>query len=132
VPPVQQHVEWWTKQAAHNLEIAKSNRQNGYHDAWVLMSQQAAEKYLKALFMQVQAATPPKVHQCDKLAAMLGAPPSVLSAAQGLEKRYIECRYPDAAHGVPFEKFDDKESERHLKAAEEVQRWVLQHLGQQR
>jgi HEPN domain-containing protein len=42
----------------------------------------------------------------------------------------MESRYPDAAQGVPFELFTDSDSQKYLRAAEEVQRWVLQQLAQ--
>jgi HEPN domain-containing protein len=109
--------------------MAKSNRANGFHDGCALMCQQSAEKYLKALWIKVHAATPPKVHQCDRLAGLLGAPAEVRDAARLLESGYMPSRYPDAAQGVPFEQFDDTDSHEHLQATEEIQRWVLQRLG---
>jgi HEPN domain-containing protein len=69
VATIDEQVTWWAKQAAHDLDMAGSNRQNGFHDGCALMCQQSAEKYLKALWMKVKAATPPKVHQCDGGAA---------------------------------------------------------------
>jgi len=131
LPTIDEQVGWWTKQAAHDLEMARSNRENGFHDGCALMCQQAAEKYLKALYIKVHSATPPKTHQCDRLATLLGAPPGAADAARLLESGYMESRYPDAAQGVPFEQFDDSASAEQLQAAEEVQQWVLQQLGQQ-
>jgi HEPN domain-containing protein len=85
VPTIDEQVEWWIRQAAHDLEIARSNRQNGFHDACALMCQQAAEKYLKALTIKTTAATPPKTHQCERLAQLLAAPAPVLDAARLVE-----------------------------------------------
>jgi HEPN domain-containing protein len=121
-------VEWWTKQAAHDLDVARANRQNGFHDSCALMCQQSAEKYLKALYIMVHSATQPKTHECEKLAAMLNAPAAVIAAANVLEEDYMESRYPDAAQGVPFELFEESDSQEHIKAAEEIQLWVLQQL----
>ena len=42
----------------------------------------------------------------------------------------MASRYPDAAQGVPFEQFDDSDSQKHLQATEEIERWVLEQLGQ--
>ena len=130
MPTLDEQVAWWTKQAAHDLEVAKSNRQHGFHDVCALMCQQCAEKYLKALYMKMYAATPPKTHHCDRLANLLKAPASVADAARLVESDYMESRYPDAALGVPYEQFTDSDSLEHVQAAEEVQRWVLQKLGQ--
>jgi HEPN domain-containing protein len=65
MPTLAEQLEWWTKQAAHDIETGKSNRQNNLHDACALMCQQAAEKFLKALFMKVKQTTPPKIHNCE-------------------------------------------------------------------
>jgi HEPN domain-containing protein len=129
VPSIDEQVTWWTKQDGHDLEMARSNRLNGFHDGCALMCQQSAEKYLKALWIKINAATPPKVHQCDRLAALLGAATAVRDAARLLESGYMASRYPDAAQGVPFEQFDDSDSQEHLRATEEIQQWVLQQLG---
>lgn len=129
MPTLDEQVEWWTKQAAHDLESARSSRQSGFHDTCALLCQQSAEKYLKALYMKRQAATPPKIHQCDRLAAMLSAPAAVLDAARLIERDYMESRYPDVALGVPFEGFNDTRSGERIQAAEGVQQWVLQQLG---
>jgi HEPN domain-containing protein len=128
MPSLNEHLEWWTKQAAHDLEMAKSNRQNGFHDGCAVMCQQSAEKYLKSLYMKVHVQTPPRTHRCDQLAAMLGAPKNVITAAAMLESDYLKARYPDVAQGVPFEFFNDARSQERTEAAEEVQQWVLQQL----
>lgn len=125
-----EQIEWWTKQAAHDLDAARSNRQQGFHDTCALMCQQSAEKYLKALYIKVQQTTPPKTHRCDQLATLLGAPTNIFQRGRMLESDYMDSRYPDAVQGVPFEKFTDVDSRDHLQAAEEVQQWVLQQLGQ--
>jgi HEPN domain-containing protein len=129
MPTLDQQLEWWTKQAANDLEKARVLRQNGFHDGCALMCQQSAEKYLKALFMKVQNQTPPKTHRCDHLASVLGAPADVLDAAREVEADYMESRYPDAASGVPYERFNDTISAKRLQASEEVQRWIQQQLG---
>lgn len=129
MPTLAEQLEWWTKQAAHDIEAGKSNRQHNFHDARALMCQQAAEKFLKALFMKVNQTTPPKIHNCEQLAKLLGAPPNVALAARLVEADYMECRYPDAAQGVPFEQFTDTHSEQRLTAAEEVKTWVLEQLN---
>lgn len=94
------------------------------------MCQQSAEKYLKALWIKSNATTPPKVHQCDRLATLLGASAAVRDAARLLESGYMASRYPDAARGVPFEQFDDTDSQEHLQATEEIRQWVVRQLAQ--
>lgn len=60
---------------------------------------------------------------------MLQATHEVIDAASLVEKDYMEARYPDAAQGVPFEKFTDQDSEQRIEAASKVQTWVLQQLN---
>lgn len=129
MPTVDEQVVWWTKQAAHDLESARSSKANGFHDTCALLCQQSGEKYLKALYMKLKEATPPKIHQCDRLATILGAPSAIVVSSRLIERDYMESRYPDAAEGVPFERFDEARSDERLKAAEVVQLWVLQQLG---
>lgn len=128
MPTLDEQVAWWTRQADHDMATARLNRGGGAHDACALMCQQAAEKYLKALTIKTTATTPPRTHQCERLAQMLAAPPHILDAARLLESDYMESRYPDAAQGVPFEMFTDADSADHLSAAEVIEQWVLQQL----
>jgi HEPN domain-containing protein len=128
VATIDEQVDWWTKQAAHDLEIARSNRRNGFHDGCALMCQQSAEKYLKALYLKSRKATAPKTHRCDQLAIHLGCPIDVEDAATLLGSDYMESSYPDAAGGVPYEQFDDATSQERIKAAEVVEQWVLKQL----
>jgi hypothetical protein len=129
VATLDEQIEWWLREAEHDLEMAKSNRQNGFYNGCVLMSQQSAEKYLKALYLYTRKATPPKTHKVDELAKTLGAPFEVVDATDEMEKEYMRSRYPDAAGGVPYELYDDAKAQEHLDAAEQVKTWVLQQLG---
>ena len=129
MPTLEQQLEWWTKQANHDIEIARSNRANGFHDGCALMCQQATEKFLKALYMKQMQSTSPKTHNCEHLATLLQAPADVIDASRLVESDYMEARYPDAAQGVPFELFDDDDSEKRIEATSRVQQWVSQQLN---
>lgn len=52
MPTLAEQLEWWVKQAEHDLGAAKTNRASGLHDVCALMCQQAVEKLLKALWMK--------------------------------------------------------------------------------
>jgi HEPN domain-containing protein len=93
------------------------------------MCQQSAEKYLKALIFKRTKAVPPKTHQCEHLATLLSAPSEVVDAARRVESDYMGSRYPDMAQGVPYEMFTDATSEQATRAAEVVERWVIQQLS---
>jgi HEPN domain-containing protein len=129
MPTLAEQLEWWVKQAEHDLGAAKTNRANGLHDVCALMCQQSAEKILKALYMKLNQATPPKIHHCGQLARTLGAPQQLGQLGDRLESKYMASRYPDAARGVPFEQFQDSDSERLIEYAEEIRKWVLPQLN---
>jgi len=125
---VSQFVQQWTDQAAHDLEAARSNRQNGFYDTCIVLCQQCGEKYLKALWAHQQSATPPRTHELSQLARSIGAPADVVAAATTLSAEYLAARYPDVAQAVPYTRYTEAHADQYLRLAEEVQQWVLSQL----
>jgi HEPN domain-containing protein len=125
---VNQFVQQWIEQAEHDLEAARANRAMGFYDTCIVLCQQSAEKYLKALWAHRQTATPPRMHDLVQLATMVRAPANVVSAAAGLSSQYLMARYPDVAQATPYKQYTDAHADQHLHLAEEVQQWVLTQL----
>jgi len=125
---VSQFVQQWVLQAAHDLEAARSNRQNGFYDTCIVLCEQSGEKYLKALWAQQRAATPPRTHELSQLALAVNAPANIASAATALSAEYLSARYPDVAQAVPYTRYGETHADLHLQLAEEVQQWVLSQL----
>jgi HEPN domain-containing protein len=125
---VAQFVQQWIDQAAHDLEAARANRQIGFYDTSIVLCQQSAEKYLKALWARQQAATPPRMHDLEQLARTVSAPANVITASATLADEYLIARYPDVAQTTPYTRYTEADADRHLALAEEVQQWVLTQL----
>ena len=125
---VARFVQQWTEQAAHDLEAARSNRQNGFYDTCIVLCQQSVEKYLKALWAHQKAATPPRTHELLQLAQAVGAPANLATRAGHLSDEYLAARYPDVAQTTPYKKYSEVDADRHLRVAEEVEQWVLTQL----
>ena len=125
---VSQFVQQWTDQAAHDLEAARSNRQNGFYDTCIILCQQSVEKYLKALWAHRNLATPPRTHDLTQLAQTIGVPADLTARVGNLSDEYLPARYPDVAGMTPYKKYSEVDADRHLRVAEEVQQWVQAQL----
>jgi HEPN domain-containing protein len=125
---VSQFVDLWVQQAAHDLEAARSNRLNGFYDTCIVLCQQSAEKYLKALWAHQHSATPPRTHDLAQLAGAVGVPADLASRVGNLSDEYLPARYPDVAGTTPFRRYSEADADQHLREAEEVQQWVLSQL----
>jgi HEPN domain-containing protein len=125
---VSQFVQQWVQQAAHDLEAARSIRQNGFYDTCVILCQPSVEKYLKALWAHQQAATPPRTHDLAQLAQTLGAPANLVARVRNLSDEYLPARYPDVAGATPYTRYSEVHADRYLQVAEDAQQWVLSQL----
>jgi len=117
--------EW--RQSQEDLITARVLRDSGRYYASVFFCHQAAEKALKALYMETLGRLP-ATHNLIVLARDLQAPPNIITAARELNPDYLTTRYVDAANGVPADMYDAASAERHLQFAEEVGQWVASLL----
>lgn len=113
----------WLAQAREDLETAKFLATSRYYAA-VFFAQQAAEKALKALYIEVHRDFPPKNHNLLELCRALSAPADILEAARELNPEYFTTRYPDAAVGIPAEMYSEQSAKVHLEACEKVMTWT--------
>ncbi len=119
--------DWW-QQGLEDLETAKALAQAERHYACAFFCQQAAEKVLKALFIESQRQSPPLTHTLPTLGRKLGASAPLLTALRRLNLAYTTTRYPDAANGIPAELFDQDSSTSYLTDAQKVVDWVRERL----
>lgn len=120
--------ELWWKQANEDLETARINLDARRYYACVFFAHQAAEKALKALFIETMREMPTKTHNLIALGKALEAPEEIMTAVRDLGPEYITSRYPDAAYGVPAELYDEKLARAHLIQAEEIVAWTKKKL----
>lgn len=100
------------------------------YDGAVNFAQQAAEKYLKALYLVRFQATPPRTYDLEQLAVTLGAPPDIIAAGRPLTEDFPKSRYLDATGGIPpYLYFDAATAQERIAQAQSIRDWVRQQLG---
>jgi len=117
-------------QGDEDLRAARDNRDRGYHYVAVFLAQQAAEKFLKALYIVRHRSTPPRTHDLERLAKDLGAPPDIVALGKPLTEDYIRSRYVNATGIAPFRVFDANIAQERIEQAERIRDWVKQQLEQ--
>ena len=124
----------WLKQALHDRDAARLNREHGFHEHACFLAQQSAEKALKA-FLYARGQGPVLGHSTLALAqeaAVLAADFTTLEArCRRLDQLYIPTRYPNGLpDGVPHDFYDRGLSEQALADLDAViacaQRFVSQ------
>ncbi|RJQ33409.1 MAG: HEPN domain-containing protein [Actinobacteria bacterium] len=119
----------WYEQAQDDLKYAESNLNSGIYYICAFLSQQSAEKALKALYIETKREIPTKTHNLIKLGKELDASEEMLDFLREINPAFITTRYPDAANGKPTEMFDERIAKEHLEKAKEVLKWVQSKIG---
>lgn len=128
VPPRDQ-IDAWLARAERDLEIAEANLEMGFADACAMYSQQAAEKFLKALYMLEERAEAPRTHNIVLLARQLGAAPELADSLHDLEQDYMRTRYPDVAAMAGAAEHDAAAGAERLAQARRVREWVMEQFA---
>ncbi len=118
----------WLKQAKEDLITAEVMNANDRFYACAFFCQQAAEKALKALYLEKKRENV-ATHNLIYLAEKLDAPIGVQNACKELNPDYTVPRYPDAANGIPADNYNDEIAERRLDKAKKVMTWVDSTIG---
>lgn len=119
---------WW-RQAQADLETASLLWDAGRHYAVSWFAQQAAEKGLKALYIERKAALPPRTHHLEYLGTELSVPETVQSDLALLNPAFELVRYPNPATGQPpVDGITAELAGPHVEAAGRVLEWVRECL----
>jgi len=113
----------WVKQAERDLENAKYEMGGGFFEWACFLSQQAAEKALKAAYQRLggEAFGYSVSGLLSSLPEDYKAEEALRSKAMELDKAYIPTRYPNAIpEGAPFEVYTREEARRLISYAEEI------------
>ncbi len=118
----------WFEQASRDLDDARFLREGGRHHLACFLSQQAAEKALKA-FLHWKGHEVVWGHSVAELLQDCGGenPDFLLLRPKGslLDRFYIPTRYPNGLPGgIPSEAFLPEDSEAAIEAASEILRKV--------
>lgn len=113
----------WLTQAQRDLEAAEVNRRAGYHEWACFLSQQAAEKALKA-YLHLRGERGILGHSILTLlrrAAEHEARFAGFGEAKRLDEVYIPARYPNGlVEGTPGEFYDSRDSEQCMELARRI------------
>ncbi len=125
---MKEEVKKWMEQANADLNAAKKNLKIKIYYLSVQCSHQAAEKALKALFIDINNEMPEKTHDLIKLGKNVEIPQNHYEALYELNPEWIPSRYPDASTLSPVKSYDESSAKLHLRKAEEVMKWVKQQI----
>lgn len=104
----------WINQARRDLEVAGRLAGDGSFEWACFVSQQAAEKAVKAVLQKLNAvAWGHSVHQLIQVVSQHKAvEPDLVKCAARLDRYYVPTRYPDSfGSGSPYEHFAEADAE---------------------
>ncbi len=123
----------WIAQAKRDLDNAKYEIEGKYFEWACFLSQQSAEKAVKAVYHKLGgepfghsvtgllARLPPELQEKTQDRKISG---EILNAAKELDKAYIAVRYPNAhPEGAPYNFFTETEARRLVSHAERILRF---------
>ncbi len=125
---MRQEAEQWLEQARADLGAARDNLKTENWFVAAFLSQQSAEKALKALYIEEKRRESPAIHSLLQLGDMVNVPQSLRTILRELSPPYIAARYPSAATGVPVKFYDKETALKLVSSSEEVLKWVLRRL----
>lgn len=128
-PDPRREYERWMRQARQDLEDAEFNAQGGRYNLACFLSQQAAEKAIKA-YLYLQGHQVVWGHSAAELVgdATTGDMEfaTLKDRASLLDRFYIPTRYPNGLPGgIPSEAFNSRDAEEAIRAAGEIIAFVL-------
>ena len=123
----------WFRQAERDLEDAAFNRQGERYNVACFLSQQAAEKAVKAYLYRRGAEDVwgnSLIDLCEDAKIFEMYFDTIKADARQLDKYYDITRYPGyLPNGIPAEAFDDVDAERAMELAGIVVEFVGQRIG---
>ena len=116
----------WMAQAENDLQFAKMALREEFYSQCCFISQQAAEKAVKAVHYQ-QGARIVIGHSIFQLIGKLleESLPELTEKAKLLDQFYIAARYPNGIPGgSPFEVFTAQQARDAVRSADEICKWA--------
>jgi len=124
----------WYEGSLVDLEEARSALREGRYNWCLFAAHQAVEKALKAAYIALKRALPPRTHDLVRLVREVGVelPEDLRRSVAELSPYYTVARYPNAGMERPWESIERGTAERLLRAAERVVREVGRLAGLER
>jgi len=126
----QQHIEYWLKSAAHDLETAETLFDQERYDWCLFLGHLVIEKVLKAFYVRDNPEkTPPFTHNLSLIAAQTRLEPSgdQQNLLLELNQFNIRIRYPDYKLEF-YKKCTFEFTEPYFVKLKELYEWLLQQL----
>lgn len=124
----------WLKQAERTLETAQWNLEGGFYEEVCFLSQQAAEKSLKAYLYSkgrrtlMTHSTFELVRECMKFSKDFS---DLIGYCRSLDKHYLPTRYPNAIPGgAPYEIYTKQDSKESIMQTEKILKTVKMLIGE--
>lgn len=119
----------WLNQAQNDLEWARHSLRGGFFAQTCFVAQQASEKALKALCLQLGYDVI-RTHSLFQIVKTLGENGDLEKNARQLDLYYLTARYPDAIPaGAPFEVITAEQAEQALEAAQSIFDDICKRIG---
>jgi len=122
----------WIKQAERDLESAQAQKEDGFYEWSAFISQQAAEKAIKAAFQKlgIEAWGHSLAELLKGLKEEIEVPEEILNSGRYLDRFYIPTRYPNGwPAGAPFEYITEEDAENALIHSEKIIRFCKDILS---
>ena len=122
----------WIEQANRDLESARWEMKGGFHEWACFVSQQAAEKAVKAVYNRLagEAWGHSIANLLQGLKEKIEVPDELLEAGRALDRYYIPARYPNGWDvGIPRDYYVEKDALAAIAHSEEVIRFCQSLLA---
>jgi len=122
----------WIKQAERDLESAQAQKEDRFYEWSAFISQQAAEKAIKAVFQKlgIEAWGHSLAELLKGLKEEIEVPEEILNSGRYLDRFYIPTRYPNGwPAGAPFEYIIEEDAENALIHSEKIIRFCKDILS---
>jgi len=122
----------WLRQAERDLKSAKAQKKDGFFEWSCFISQQAAEKAVKAVYQKlaIEAWGHSVTELLKGLKRKVNISDDLLASARYLDKFYIPTRYPNGwVEGIPAEYITEEDAKNAIHYSEKIVRFCKNFLG---
>lgn len=125
---MRKEAERWWQQALKDLQSAEKNLEAEEYYLVAFLCQQAAEKSLKALYIDRLGESPGATHSLIFLGKKVEIPSEFLTLLRKMTPDFVLARYPDAADDLPYELYDRDIADERLDFAKKVLEWIKEQF----
>ncbi len=125
----QKQIDYWTKSANHDLNVAETLFQTGKYDWCLFLAHLVLEKTFKALYVQNVGKLAPRIHDLTRLSNMakIGLKEETLEFLDAVNTFNMSTRYPDEK--FKFYKLCTLEfTKHHFNQIKEIYKCLLQKI----